>query len=78
MAQVIWRGWNGLWGNWNRHWAWLELLDDGRYQVRWRGGDWTDRDGSLRTGDSVAAVDALCELLNGDEVGEWREIRVKD
>jgi hypothetical protein len=45
MAQVIWRGWNGQHGNFHRRWAWLEYLGDGWYQVRWRGGDWTDRDG---------------------------------
>lgn len=76
MTQVIWRGWNGQWGAWNRRWAWLELLDDGRYQVRWRGGDFTDRDGSLRTADSVAAVDALEQLLTTEVIGEWREIPV--
>ena len=76
MAEVIWRGWNGLWGNLTRRWVWLELLDDGRYQVRWRGGDFTDRDGSLRTSDSVAAVNALEQLLTTEVIGEWREVPV--
>ena len=76
VAQVLGRYWNGCWGNLNRRWAWLELLDDGRYQVRWRGGDFTDQDGSLRTADSVAAVDALDKLLTTEVIGEWREVPV--
>lgn len=76
MAQVIWRGWNGLPGNLVRRWAWLEYLGDGWYRVRWRGGDYTDRDGQLRIRDSVKAVDALCELLADEPLGKWREIPV--
>lgn len=76
MERVIWRGWNGLWGGWTRRWAWLTYLGDGWYEVRWRGGDWTDRDGRLRLRDSLAAVDALDLLLTTEVVGEWREIPV--
>ena len=74
--QVLGRWWNGLWGNWTRRWVWLELLDNGQYQVRWRGGDWSDRDGHYRTPDSVEAVDAVCRLLDAEVVGDWREIPV--
>jgi hypothetical protein len=74
MAQVMWRGWNGLHGNWARRWAWLEYLGDGWYQLRWRGGDYSDRDGRYRVRDSVKAVDALERLLTTEVIGEWREI----
>lgn len=74
MVQVIARYWNGCWGNWNRRWVWLEYLGEGVYQVRWRGGDYSDRDGRLTVRDSVAAVDALDKLLTTEVIGSWREI----
>jgi uncharacterized protein YciI len=39
--------------------VWVEKLSDGRYQVRWRGGDWRDRDGSFRTPDRGVAWAAV-------------------
>lgn len=75
MVTAYGRWWNGQWGNWNRRWLWLEQLPDGRWQVRWRGGDWSDHDGSWRTRDSVRAVDVVCWLLEHEVVGEWREVR---
>jgi hypothetical protein len=32
-----------------------ELLDDSLFLVRWRGGEWTDRDGTFCTGDKLPA-----------------------
>jgi hypothetical protein len=31
-----------------RHGVWVDHMDNGRYQVRWHGGEWRDRDGSYR------------------------------
>lgn len=76
MTTVIWRGWNGQHGNLNRQWAWVEYLGDGWYQLRWRGGDYSDRDGRFTVRDSVKAIDALDELLADQPIGTWREIPV--
>jgi hypothetical protein len=34
------RWWNGSWGATTKKEVWLYRLDDGRYLVRWHGGDW--------------------------------------
>lgn len=70
----MFRGWNGLWGNWNRRWVRLEYVGDGWYELTWRGSDFADKAGRLRVRDSVKAVDHLCELLNTEVVGKWREV----
>ena len=49
----------------------MELLDDGRYLVRWRGGDWTDRDGTF-TGDRHAAWTAVRALISDGKA--WRRV----
>jgi hypothetical protein len=52
--------------------VWVEQLDEGRYQVRWRGGEWTDRDGSFRTGNKLEAWSAVKELI-GDG-NDWTRV----
>jgi hypothetical protein len=65
--------WNGSWGGtYARRDVWVELLDDGRLQVRWRGGEWTDRDGTLWTDDKLKAWWAVRELI-GDGT-EWKRV----
>ena len=56
-------------GKYVRRDVWVELLDDGRYQVRWRGGEWTDRDGACWRTNKLAAWAAVMELL--DDGSEW-------
>jgi hypothetical protein len=55
--------------------TWAERLDDGRFQVRWRGGEWRDRDGSYRTGDERVAVAAVRALVGAREEG-WRRLSI--
>lgn len=69
------RWWNGSWGTGTRRDIWLEQLPDGRYRVRWRGGDWTDRDGRYITSSAWVALLVCHELLGGP--GTWREISVR-
>jgi hypothetical protein len=45
---------------------------DGRFQVRWRGGEWTDQDGTFRTANKLRAGWAVQELI-GDCV-DWRRV----
>jgi hypothetical protein len=69
--ETLGRWWNGKPGRLTTRRIWLERLDDGRYQVRWRGEDWTDRDGRcwrVRREDADAVVAALM----ADELGGWR------
>jgi hypothetical protein len=51
--------------------VWAERLDDGRFQVRWRGGEWTDRDGRYRTRDEKVALEAIKQLVGSPDEG-WR------
>jgi len=65
--------WNGFWGGkYVRRDVRVELLDDGRYQVRWRGGEWTDRDGCYRTGNKLQAWAAVRELIDDGE--DWKRV----
>jgi hypothetical protein len=65
--------WNGSWGGkYARRDVWVELLPDGRYQVRWRGGEWTDRDGTFWTDSKLAAWWAVKELI-GDG-SDWKRV----
>lgn len=65
--------WNGSWGGrYVRRDVWVERLDDGRYQVRWRGGEWRDRDGCLWRVERVDAWAAVRELI-GDGTG-WTRV----
>jgi hypothetical protein len=67
--------WNGSWGGPHvRRDVWVDLLDDGRYQVRWRGGEWTERDGVLWATDKPAAWAAVQELLDDAGGGEWKRV----
>jgi hypothetical protein len=59
--------WNGAWGGMVRKDVWVELLDDGRYDVHWHGGDWRDRDGHYRTRDRHVAWWAVRELIGDGE-----------
>jgi hypothetical protein len=52
--------------------VWVEKLSDGQYQVRWRGGDWRDRDGSFRAPDRGDAWAAVRQLL--DNGSDWQRI----
>jgi hypothetical protein len=65
--------WNGVAGGLARKDVWAERLDDGRFQVRWRGGEWLDRDGSYRTGDERVAVAAVRALVGARAEG-WRRL----
>ena len=44
--------WNGAHSTLVRRDIFVEQLPDGRYQVRWHGGEWQDRDGQFRTRES--------------------------
>lgn len=70
---VLHHWWNGSWGSWTRRDVWLEELTDGRWLVRWRGGDWRDRDGRYVTSSPKTAVAVLRALL-GEDLSGWREI----
>lgn len=61
--------WNGSWGSMTSRRVWVDVREDGRYDVRWRGGDWRDRDGWLTT-DEDGMLDALAQLL--DSNSEWK------
>lgn len=71
--ELLGQWWNQSWGTMTRCDVWLEQLDDGRLQVRWRGGDWWDRDGCLRTADATVALDALRSLM-GEQPEVWRDL----
>lgn len=71
--QLVTHWWNGTWGTMTRRDVWLEQLDDGRFQVRWRGGDWRDRDGRYITRSPKVAVAAVRALLSTGT--GWRELR---
>ncbi len=59
--------WNGSWGAMTSRKIWLEVDPARRcYILRWRGGDFRDRDGQLVTADGVAVLGALHELLGAD------------
>lgn len=64
--------WNRSWGTMARCDVWVGRLDDGQYLVRWRGGDWRDRDGRYWTPDIDAARDAVRSLI-GDG-SEWTRV----
>jgi len=70
--------WNGLWGTRTRKDVWLEHHhDDGRFYVRWRGGQWRDRDGVCwRTtlSKAQAVVDALTHADAADPGDNWRRV----
>jgi hypothetical protein len=66
--------WNGSWGRLTRRDVWLEELPDGRFLVRWRGGDWWQRDGRYVTRSPRVAVAVLSALLGEDRAG-WQQIR---
>lgn len=72
MTKILAHWWNQHHGGIVRKDVWVELLDTGRYQVRWRGGDWRDRDGTWRTHDKHAAWNTV-KLLTGDG-GSWKRL----
>lgn len=65
--------WNGCWGSMSRCDIWLERLDDGLVQVRWRSREWTDRDGSWRTSESAKTLAAVRGLME-TAPGKWQEL----
>jgi hypothetical protein len=71
-TQLLAHWWNGLWGTRPRKDVWVEQLDDGRFQVRWRGGDWTDRDGICWRTTKAEAWAVVKRLL--DDGGQWRRV----
>jgi hypothetical protein len=71
--QTLAHWWNGSAQPATRRDVWVERLDDDRYRVRWRGGDWCDRDGLHVTASRQAAWDAVRALL-GDEPDSWRRL----
>ncbi len=72
MVRTLAHWWNGRWGGMTRRDVWVDLLDDGRYQVRWRGGAWRDRDG-LWCGPNKHAAWATVRKLLADG-GEWKKM----
>jgi hypothetical protein len=65
--------WNGAGDKAARRDIWVDLLPDGRYLVRWRGGDWQDRDGRHIYSTREAARIAVQALLK-HEPERWRRV----
>jgi len=78
---MIWHAvehwWNGSWGTMTRRDVWLEAGDHQVFRVRWRGGDWRERDGVFHTTEARVAVNVLSELL-GDVPTDngWKRLNV--
>lgn len=70
---LLYHWWNGRWGRWHRQDVWLEELPDGRWLVRWRGDDWTDREGRHVYTEPDEVIAALRELLGEDQAG-WKTL----
>lgn len=70
--RVLAHWWNGAPGGLPRRDVWVELLDDGRYQVRWRGGEWRDRDGQYRTPHKDIAWWAVQQLISDGD--SWQRL----
>ncbi len=75
-VELIAHWWNQRWGSIGRRDVWLERLDDGRFQVRWRGGAWADRDGRYVTASAAVAVSAVRDLLESHDA-DWRQLPVR-
>jgi len=78
MIEVLEHWWNGSWGTMTRRDVWLEADDAGPLlRVRWRGGDWRDRDGIFDTTEPRVAVVVLVELL-GERPADngWQRLTV--
>jgi hypothetical protein len=66
---------------WNRSWStgrsrkdiWVELCDDGRYLVRWRGGSWHPDEGVCWRADKRSAWAAVRQLLS--DGSDWQRVR---
>jgi hypothetical protein len=54
--------------------VWVDHMDDGRYQVRWHGGEWRDRDGSYRTTDKKVVWRILQGLIRQDGGEGWKRV----
>lgn len=70
--------WNGSWGSLVRKDVWLDRLDDGRFEIRWSGGDWGESRRVGRVGrcwrrEPAAVTEALRSLL-GDDLGAWKDL----
>lgn len=70
--------WNGSWGSLARKDVWLDRLDDGRFEIRWSGGDWGESSPAKREGccwrRNPAGVIAALNSLLGDDLGAWRDL----
>lgn len=64
--------WNRSWGTMTRKDVWVEQLPDGRYQVRWRGGRWRDRDGVCWRSSRDDAWTAVKGLL--EDGSDWKRM----
>lgn len=66
---MIGRWWNGSWGRWSRKDVWVEELDDGMLEVRWRHG--IDSTAARLVTDDPERVRALVRELLSDPADEW-------
>jgi hypothetical protein len=78
---VIWvvteHWWNGSWGTMTRRDVWLETSEHEVIRVRWRGGDWRDRDGVFHTTNPTVAINVLVELMGESPADNgWRRLTV--
>ena len=73
-VELLAHWWTESWEMTTRRDVWAERLADGRYQVRWRGGEWRDTDGVCWRDTKRAAWVAVRELI-GDGEGWTRTDR---
>lgn len=75
MTVRLGRWWNGMWGGWHCRYVWLEQDErGGPFIVRWRGGDYTDRDGRYYSTDPERIIAALKTLMADDPRYIWRAL----
>jgi hypothetical protein len=74
MERVIKQLWNGKWGRLASKKIWLRQLADETYEVTWRGGDYTDRDGRLTAVRREVAEAAVRALREDAPDATWRDL----